>query len=372
MSKILPFKTIRSEPLISPLEISRLFPVTITQNHFIAQSRRQIIRILDGIDKRHLLILGPCSIHDDKAAIHYAKKLKELISEVSDVFFPIMRFYFEKPRTGLGWKGLVNDPHLDGSLDLNWGLKLTRKLLVQLAEMEVPAAAEILDPISGHYFGELLSWGCIGARTSSSQVHRQIASGLPMPVGFKNTIEGNIEIPIHAILSAAEPHSYIGLNEMGVASIIHTGGNPHCHLVLRGSEKASNFDKDSVREIIGKLEKLKLSPKLLIDCSHDNSRKDHTKQPEVFENVMEQILNGNTAIRGLILESHLRAGRQEVASNLSLLKYAISITDSCIDWETTEGIILSAREALLAKTFSLSSQNRQIGETAEPQEFAQV
>lgn len=372
MSKILPFSTTRSEPLVSPLELCKELPATIAQTQFVEQCRQQIIHILDGTDNRLLLIMGPCSIHDLKAAEHYAKKIKELSAEISDVFFPVMRFYFEKPRTALGWKGIMHDPHLDGSFDLNTGLRLTRRLLLKLASLQVPAAAEILDPISGQYFGELLSWGCIGARTCSSQLHRQVASGLAMPVAFKNNTDGNVDIAIHGIQTASEPHAYIGINEEGLASIMHTEGNPHCHLVLRGSERAPNYDPKSVLQALKHLKNAKLSSKLLIDCSHDNSRRDHTKQPEVFECVIEQVLEGNCSIRGVILESHLRAGNQEITTNPSMLKYAISLTDSCMDWETTEGIIVAARKALLSKPLS-SEQSKDNGPMeSESQEFALV
>lgn len=356
MSKTLSSK-IHSESLVTPEKILEEFPATITQQSFIEKSREQIFRIFEGRDNRLLLIFGPCSIHDELSAIHYAEKVKLLSKEISDVFFPVMRFYFEKPRTRHGWKGIMHDPYLNGSYDLNHGLRLTRKLLLQVAEMEVATAAEILDPISVHYFGDLLSWGCVGARTASSPLHRQTASGLSLPIGFKNTTEGSVDIPINSIISASRPHTYIGINQQGMASIIHTSGNPSCHLVLRGGEKGPNYDENSLKYIIEKLVKAKISPYVLIDCSHDNSKKDHTKQVEVFENVIHQILKGNTAIRGLILESHLEAGRQEIPSNPSLLKYAISLTDPCIDWETTERIIFAARKDLLEKKSSLAWQH---------------
>lgn len=370
MSKILPFSATRSEPLVSPVELCKEYPANITQIDFIEQSRQQITQILDGTDNRLLLIMGPCSIHDIKACEHYAKKIKELSHVISDVFFPIMRFYFEKPRTALGWKGIMHDPHLDGSFDLNTGLRLTRKLLLKLADLKVPAASEILDPISGQFFGDLLSWGCIGARTSSSQLHRQVASGLPMPVAFKNNTDGNVDVAIHGILTASNPHAFIGINEKGLASIIHTDGNPNCHLVLRGSEKSPNYDSESVKHALESLQRAKLSSKLIIDCSHDNSRRDHTKQPEVFENGIDQILSGNSSIIGFILESHLHAGNQQITSNPEMLKYAISLTDSCMDWEATEGIILSARKSILSKRSPPEQSKNSSTMESESQEFA--
>jgi len=348
MSKILPLSAARTEPLIKPIRLFKEFPKTIAQKIFIEQSREQIFKILNRTDPRFLLVIGPCSIHDAKAARHYAKNLKGIIEVISDTFFPVMRFYFEKPRTAMGWTGIMHDPHLNSSLDLNTGIRLTRQLLVELAQMGVPAAAEIVDPISATYFGDLLSWACIGARTSASQIHRQVASGLSLPVAFKNTTDGNIDVAIHGMLRACEPQAYIGINESGVGSIIRTNGNPYCHLILRGSEKTPNYDSKSVQEAIFKLKKAQLAPTVMIDCSHDNSNRDHNNQPEVFERVIDQILSGNQAIRGCILESHIRAGNQQL-SDPSLLKYGISITDPCMDWETTEGILFAARKALLSK-----------------------
>jgi 3-deoxy-7-phosphoheptulonate synthase len=372
MSKILPFSTTRYEPLISPIELYQEFPANISQKQFVEQSRQQIIRILDGQDKRLLLITGPCSIHDLKAATHYAKKLKELSAEISDVFFPVMRVYFEKSRTSLGWKGLMYDPHLDRSFDLNTGLRLTRELLLILADLQVPTASEILDPISVKYFGDLITWGCIGARTSTSQIHRQAASGLSIPIGFKNNTDGNVDVALQGIITASTSHSYVGINEKGTACVIHSEGNPHCHLVLRGGENAPNYDPQSIQSIMDKLEKAKLIPKIVVDCSHDNSKKDHNRQPEVFESVIDQVISGNKAIKGCILESHLRAGSQQIPANPNLLKYAISLTDSCMDWETTEGIILAAKKSLLSKIPSLKKKKENVAIQSDTQEAALV
>lgn len=360
MSKILPFSTTRYASLIAPKELAQEFPTTITQRQFVEQSRQEIIRILDRQDQRLLLILGPCSIHDPKAALHYAKKLKKLSLEISSVFFPVMRVYFEKARSSLGWKGMMYDPHLDRSSNINAGVKMTRRLLIKLAEMQIPTAAEILDPISSQFFGDLISWGCIGARTASSQIHRQAASGLSIPIGFKNNTEGSVDIAINGIITASSPHTYIGINDNGAACIIHSEGNPHCHLVMRGSKLSPNYDSVSVGGAITKMEQLKLTPKILLDCSHDNSKRDHKRQPEVFEEVIDQVIRGNQAIRGCILESHLRAGNQKIPENPNLLKYAISVTDACMDWETTEGIILAAKKSLLSKNPSLTDRKANV------------
>ncbi|NGX42479.1 MAG: Phospho-2-dehydro-3-deoxyheptonate aldolase, Tyr-sensitive [Chlamydiae bacterium] len=349
MSKIYYFSSTRSEPLVSPRELKQQLPATIAQTHFIEQTRQQIIQILNGTDPRLLLIMGPCSIHDLKSAEQYAIKVKELATEVSDTFLVVMRVYFEKPRTSFGWKGMMYDPHLNGSHDMNTGLRWMRELLLTLSDLQVPAAAEILDPVSAHYFGDLLSWGCIGARTSSSQIHRQTASGLPMPVAFKNTTEGNVETAINGVLTAAKPHSYIGINEVGCAALIHTEGNPNCHIVLRGGEKAPNYDVSSIRQALNLLRKAQLPLQLIVDCSHDNSRGVYNHQPVVLRSVIDQIVDHNKSIRGVILESHLHAGNQPLSPNPKELEYAVSLTDSCMDWNTTEEAVLEAALQLKKK-----------------------
>ena len=350
MPNIYPFSSTHSEPLISPRELKQRLPATIAQTHFIEQSRQQIVRILEGSDPRYLLIMGPCSIHDPHAAREYAAKIQELQKDVADVFLIVMRTYFEKPRTSTGWKGMLYDPHLNGSHDMDTGLQWTRELLISLAERKIPAAAEILDPISAHYFGDLLSWGCIGARTASSQLHRQAASGLPMPVAFKNNTDGNVEVAIRGVLTAQNPHAYIGINEVGCASLIHTRGNPHGHIVLRGGEQGSNYDPDSIAEALGLLQAAKLPLRLIVDCSHDNSRSNHLHQPAVFHAVIDQILARNRHLRGFILESNLEAGNQPMDLNPSTLKFALSITDPCLGWDATAALITEARGRLLQQT----------------------
>jgi 3-deoxy-7-phosphoheptulonate synthase len=333
-------------PLISPQKLKTELPATISQKQFIEQTRNQIRQILNGIDSRLLLILGPCSIHDIGAAKHYATLLQELIQEVDNEFFVIMRTYFEKPRTSLGWKGLIYDPMLNGSNDINTGLKWSRKLLLELAQLHIPTATEILDPSTYFYFNDLISWGCIGARTASSQIHRQIASGFNLPIAFKNNPEGNIEVAINGVLTASESHSYIGINEEGLISSFKSQGNPDCHIVLRGGEYQPNYDSDSINHAIALLKRAKLPLRLLIDCSHDNSKRNYRKQIEVFENVLSQIFSGNQYIRGIILESNLDAGHQILDTTPFQLKYGISITDPCLDWTSTAAMVRKAYQTL--------------------------
>lgn len=325
--------------LPSPKDLMQKLPITSTQKQFVEKSRDQIRQIIKGNDQRLLLVMGPCSIHDITAAKEYAIKLRSLAQEVSDTFYIVMRTYFEKPRTARGWKGLLYDPWLNGSHDISTGLHWTRQLLLDLAEMEVPAAAELLDPASAYYFGDLISWGCIGARTAASQTHRQIASGLPMPVAFKNSTDGNVGIAINGILNAATSHTFIGASPTGQMSVVHTSGNPDGHLVLRGGKNAPNYDPQSIALAIERLQHAELSNRLLIDCSHDNASRKHEQQPQVFQSVIHQIVEGNNHICGLLLESHLLSGNQPLVAQNSSLKYAVSITDPCIDWSTTERLI---------------------------------
>lgn len=345
MHRVSPCPT-HTEPLLSPRELKQKLPTTITQSHFIEQSRKDTISILDGKDGRILLIIGPCSVHDMDAALHYAAELKKLSEEVADVFFVIMRVYFEKARSALGWKGMMYDPHLDGTHDIVEGMYRTRKLMLALADMRLPAAAEILDPVSGHYFGDMLTWGCIGARTSSSQIHRQAASGLTLPIGFKNNTDGNVDIAAQAVLTAGRAHAYVGIDDDGRAAVVRSHGNANCHVVLRGGEKAPNYDPASVSSTLACLKRYNIPEKILIDCSHDNSRRDHTRQAGVLESILQQISAGNSAIRGVLLESYLSSGNQTLQLGPCALKYGVSITDPCLDWPTTEMLVLNARQAL--------------------------
>ena len=328
-----------AEQLPSPYELKLEHPINLKQLNFIENTRMQITKVLDNEDPRCLMIVGPCSIHDIQAAAEYAAKLKNLAREVSDTFLVIMRVYFEKPRTTVGWKGILYDPHLDGSQSIHYGLNLTRKLLLELASLEIPAAAEFLDPVSALYFGDLISWGCIGARTSESQTHRQMASGLPMPVAFKNSTAGNIDVAINGVLSASMPHTFIGINEMGKVSMVHTLGNPHCHIALRGGENKPNYDPVSINQALKSLNQANLPLRIIVDCSHDNSNRKHEQQPLVFKSIIHQILEGERNIRGVILESNLFEGNQPMSKDPSNLRYAVSLTDPCLDWAATEQLI---------------------------------
>lgn len=351
MTKVYSLSTHKVDPLLSPMELLHQLPSSLQERKFVENSRQTIRNILDGSDPRLLLIVGPCSIHDLSAAKEYASRLIDLAEAVSGMFFVVMRVYFEKPRTTLGWKGLLYDPFLDGSNDMHTGMVWTRQLLLDLAKMQIPVASEFLDPLSPHYFSDLVSWACIGARTSASQTHRQIASGLSMPVAFKNTTDGNIETAIHGILTAQAKHSFLGMNDQGCVSLIHTQGNPYAHLTLRGGEQGPNYDAKSISKSIHELHKASLSPRLIVDCSHDNSNRKHERQCVVFESVLQQWARGTQAIRGMILESHLFAGNQQLTSDLGALKYAVSLTDPCLDWMETQRLIMWG-QAVVKQSFS--------------------
>lgn len=343
------------EILPSPHEFKRGLPITLKQNLFIHKTRQEIVDVLSHHDPRLLLIVGPCSIHDVQSAYTYAMKLKELTHEVSDKFLIIMRVYFEKPRSTVGWKGLLYDPDLNGSYNIQAGLKLTRELLLELAENHVATAAEFLDPLSSYYLGDLISWGCIGARTCESQIHRQLASGLPMPIAFKNGTSGNIDAAVHGLLSASASHHFIGINELGKIAKLKTNGNPNSHLVLRGGNEGPNYDPPSIQHALGLLHQYGLPLRLLIDCSHDNSYKKYENQPNVFQSVIHQFIEGERHIRGLLLESHLFAGNQAIPQDKSKLRYAVSLTDPCLDWASTERLVLWGRRTLLQETFLKNS-----------------
>jgi len=345
MPKKINLNLLDSQVIPSPAELLAEFPLTEKQNQFIHRARQEVQDALFHHRSRLLMIVGPCSIHDISSAQEYASRLADLTKEVSDTFVVVMRVYFEKPRTSLGWKGMIYDPFLDGTNAMANGLRLTRQLLLELADMGVPAAAEFLDPLSAHYFSDLITWGCIGARTSESQTHRQMASSLPMPVAFKNNTMGNIEVAVHGVLSAAIPHTFLGIDSQGKVCQQTSGGNPHCHIVLRGGENSPNYDPDSISEALDLLHKNSLPPKVLIDCSHDNSRRKHEQQVSVFQSIIHQIKEGEKGIRGLILESHLQGGQQPLESDE--LRFGVSITDACLDWETTAKLIHWGRAALL-------------------------
>ncbi len=328
--------------LPTPKKIQEQFPMTEKSMETVLQGRQVVRDILDGKDSRLFVVIGPCSIHDPKAALEYAERLKKLADEVKDKFVLLMRVYFEKPRTTTGWKGLINDPFMDDSFRIEEGLKIARKLLIQLTEAGLPTATEALDPVVPQYISELICWSAIGARTTESQTHREIASGLSMPVGFKNGTDGNIQVALNAMKSALSPHSFLGIDPDGRISVFQTKGNPYSHIVLRGGETKPNYDSESVTQCEAALEKAGLPKKIMIDCSHGNSNKDHRKQPTVFQSVTDQVSGGNRSIAGLMVESNLFEGNQNIPKDLHQLKYGISVTDKCIDWKTTEEMILDA------------------------------
>jgi 3-deoxy-7-phosphoheptulonate synthase len=326
-------------PLLSPRAMKALSPTPVAVNDFVAQSRDRVIRILNQEDARLLVVIGPCSIHDEKSALEYAARLSKLQREFADQMEIVMRVYFEKPRTTIGWKGLVNDPHLDGSQDIETGLKIARKLLLQINALGLPAATEFLDPIVPQYIADLITWAAIGARTTESQTHREMASGLSMPVGLKNATDGSLQVAIDAMGATRHPHSFLGLNEDGVTSIVRTNGNPNAHVVLRGGRAMTNYDAASIKAAEAKLVSEKLPPVLMVDCSHANSEKKFAKQEDVWHSVIEQRLSGTKSLIGLMVESHLSEGNQPIPKNISELRYGVSITDSCIGWEATERML---------------------------------
>lgn len=336
--------TLSLEPLPSPKELLSLLSASTSQYAFVQHARQSVSNILSGRSSHLLMIVGPCSIHDITAAKDFAKKLHALSEKVSDRIQLVMRTYFEKPRTSTGWKGMLYDPNLDGSNDLRHGLIQSRQLLLDLAELGIAAATEFLDPSTPQYLGDLIAWGSIGSRTSESQAHRQMISALSIPTGFKNGTDGSLDIAINAVHVASLPHSFIGLNGDGKVSIVRSKGNPDCHIVLRGGSAQPNYDKLSVKCAQQRLSESSLSTRLIIDCSHDNSGKNHQRQADVFRDVIDQILEGNQNIAGLILESHLRAGNQSF--NTNTIVSDLSVTDPCLDWETTESLILWAYNAL--------------------------
>ena len=333
--------------VLPPVFLEEELPITEKASATVFQARNEIIKILNGDDRRLAVVVGPCSIHDPKAAREYAGLLKSSVAEFSNELLLIMRVYFEKPRTTLGWKGLINDPHLDESFRINDGLRMARHLLLDLAEMGVPAGTEFLDMISPQYVAELVSWGAIGARTTESQGHRQLASGLSCPVGFKNGTSGNVQIAIEAIVSAGHPHTFLGHSKNGQSAILFTAGNPDCHVILRGGRQTTNFDAASVESTAEQMEKAGVRPRVMIDCSHANSGKDHRKQGIVCRDVAEQIAAGDRRIMGVMLESNLVAGAQSLTPEKQLT-YGQSITDACIDWKETHRLLKELAKAVQA------------------------
>jgi 3-deoxy-7-phosphoheptulonate synthase len=337
---------VASDLLATPDEIKRRLPLTQRAANTVFKSRQIVRAILERTDPRLFVVVGPCSIHDVAAAREYAERLRQLAQRIESTIFPIMRVYFEKPRTTVGWKGLINDPDLDDSFHVEKGIVMARELLLYIAELGLPTGTEALDPIMPQYLSELISWTAIGARTTESQTHREMASGLSSPVGFKNGTDGGLATSINALQSVRRPHHFLGITQQGQSAVFHTRGNPHAHLVLRGGGGRSNYDAVSIAVAERELQAAGLALNIVVDCSHGNSNKDPNLQPMVAENCVAQIKDGNRSIVGLMLESHLRAGNQAIPKDLATLEYGVSITDPCIDWQTTESLLLRLDETL--------------------------
>jgi 3-deoxy-7-phosphoheptulonate synthase len=337
-----------NRPLVPPAILLEDLPLTESGSQVVARARDEIIHILNGDDDRLIAVVGPCSVHDPSAALDYARRLQELASGLAADLRIVMRVYFEKPRTTVGWKGLINDPYLDGSFKVNDGLRLARRLLLDLVDLELPSGCEFLDPITPQFISDLVSWGAIGARTTESQVHRELASGLSMPVGFKNGTEGAIQIAIDAVRAAAHPHRFIGVTEQGLAGIVATRGNPDCHIILRGGASGANHDAASVRKALDSLREARLAPRLLIDASHGNSGKDYLRQPAVAREIAAQVAQGERGIVGVMIESFIADGRQDLRDPKKLA-YGQSITDACIGWERTVPVLDELAAAVRAR-----------------------
>ena len=339
------------QTLMSPRQVLTDLPRTDAMTQTVQHGRTSIRNILDRTDSRKFVIVGPCSIHDAEVAHDYAARLKEVADAVSDRIVVIVRSYFEKPRTNLGWKGLIYDPHLNGAGNIKDGLYISRRILMDNLEIGVPCATEYLETFTPQYNSDLVSWAAIGARTTESPQHRQLASGLSMPVGFKNSTQGDISVAVNAILSSNGEHSFLGIDGYGAPSVVRTTGNLYTHIVIRGSNTGSNYDAQSVQDIQAMLTDEDLPPNVVIDCSHGNSEKDYSKQPVVFEEILKQIRDGNDGIVGIMLESNINAGSQKIPSDLtgfdkSTLEYGVSVTDSCIDWEMTASLLRAAHKSL--------------------------
>ncbi|HTV97778.1 MAG TPA: 3-deoxy-7-phosphoheptulonate synthase [Steroidobacteraceae bacterium] len=335
-----------SDLLATPEEVKRRLPLTERAADTVYRSRESVRAILERRDPRLFVVVGPCSIHDVAAAREYAARLKALADRVSSSLLLIMRVYFEKPRTTVGWKGLINDPDLDDSFQIEKGIMLARELLLHVADLGLPAGTEALDPIMPQYLSELITWTAIGARTTESQTHREMASGLSTPVGFKNGTDGALATSINALESVRQPHHFLGITQQGQSAVFRTRGNRHAHIVLRGGGGRVNYDAVSIALAERQLAQANLATNIMVDCSHGNSNKDPNVQPLVAENCVTQILDGNRSIVGLMLESHLRAGNQPIPKDLSKLEYGVSITDPCMDWATTEALLLKLHESL--------------------------
>lgn len=342
----------RLRPLIPPAILIEELPLTDDISRTIYDSRRAARDIMDGRDDRLLAVVGPCSIHDTEAALEYADRLQRAAKSLADDLFIVMRVYFEKPRTTVGWKGLINDPNLDGSFSINKGLRLARGLLLDLTAKGLPAGTEFLDTITPQFIADLVSWGAIGARTTESQVHRELASGLSMPVGFKNGTDGNVQIAIDAIRAASHPHHFLSVTKQGIHAIVETKGNDRCHVILRGGATGPNYDAASIAQAAEAMEKNKLPPRIMVDLSHGNSRKDHTRQPVVAAEVGEQLAAGENRVFGVMIESHLVGGRQDFKPGMRAT-YGQSITDACLAWGETEPVLEKLAQSVKARRTKL-------------------
>jgi 3-deoxy-7-phosphoheptulonate synthase len=340
---------VETRPLVAPALLHAELSIDASATETVASARQRIQAILRGEDQRLLVIVGPCSVHDVEAAREYARRLAPLRQTHAAELEVVMRVYFEKPRTTVGWKGLINDPHLDGSYDINSGLRRARGLLLDLAREGMPAATELLDPVVPQYIADLISWTAIGARTTESQTHREMASGLSMPIGYKNSTDGSATIAINAMRAASKPHHFLGINRDGHASIVSTTGNPDGHLVLRGGNRGTNFHLEAVQDAAAELAGAGLSDRLMVDCSHGNSNKDFRRQGEVLQSVADQVREGSSNLMGVMIESHLVEGNQMLSGDLSELTYGQSITDACISIETTQQLLGCLAEAVATR-----------------------
>ncbi len=339
----------RIDPLISPAILCHDLPITEEAAKTVTSARQEAEAIMAGEDDRLLVVIGPCSIHDTGAAIEYAKRLRELQERYKEDLQIVMRVYFEKPRTTVGWKGLINDPHLDGTFDINKGLRIARELLIELNAMGIPAATEFLDTISPQYVADLITYGAIGARTTECQLHRELASGLSMPVGFKNGTRGTIQIALDAIQSSERPHHFLSVTKEGVSAIVTTTGNPACHVILRGSSEGPNYEESHVKNLEKQLNDKGLKPHFMVDCSHGNSKKDYRNQPLVIENLCEQISAGTRSVSAVMIESNLIEGAQKLGADPSDLVHGQSITDQCIGWQSTEEVLSELSKAIVTR-----------------------
>jgi 3-deoxy-7-phosphoheptulonate synthase len=335
-----------NEALITPAQLKNELPITAATLKHVRASRQAVYDILDRKDPRLIVVVGPCSIHDTRAAMDYAQRLKVLANEVKESLFVIMRVYFEKPRTSIGWKGLINDPYLDDSFKIEEGLRIGRKLLLEISECGLPTATEALDPISPQYLQDIITWSAIGARTTESQTHRELSSGLSSPVGFKNGTDGGLIVAVNAMQSVSSPHRFLGVNSQGQVSVVTTKGNAYAHVVLRGGSSGPNFDSVHISKAERELAKGGVSTNIMVDCSHANSSKDPSIQPLVLKDITHQILEGNQSIIGVMLESNINHGNQSIPKDLSQLKYGVSVTDACMDWTTTEAAIKGMADKL--------------------------